>query len=124
MKTIKNIIDGLMLIRLLKKGTLHRAWYEVVKKVMDFAIDVQQQGKPMLTKIAAIDMSTDKVIGDINIVSLWAGVGEANPIERCRHLKRQNEHMKDLLSKCRGKIEIGSDDNLILNINIVLDVFE
>ena len=91
---------------------------------MDFAIQVQQHGKPMLTKIAIIDMSKEKIIGDFDMVSLWAGIGEANPIERGRQLKAQNEFMKDLLKKCDKKLDAEIDKDLLTDINLVLMTFE
>ena len=107
-----------------KEKRIHKTWFQIVESVMNMANEVQQHGKPMLTKIAAIDMSKDKEIGDFDIVSIWCGVGEANPIERSKHLKAQNSHMKELLISCRSKLSIGQDDDLIVNISIVLDTFE
>jgi len=116
MKRLKTKIGFLLLPR------LHVAWYKIVDSIMKFAVDVQQNGKPMMTKIATVDMSKEKIIGDFDIVSLWAAVGDANPIERIGHLKAQNTAMKDLLKACQDKLT--DDKDLSINIKLVLDTFE
>ncbi len=115
---IKNIIY------LLKHAKINVAWFKIVKGVMDMAISVQQHGKPMLTKIAVVDMSADKIIGDFDMVSIWAGVGDANPIERGKHLKAQNVALKELLVKCKESLNFNDNKDLFVNISIVLDTFE
>lgn len=122
MNNMKNFFNYFRLIKMLNKASIHLAWYKILQNIMDFATQVQQQGKPMLTKIAVVDMNTGESTFDI--VSLWAGVGDANPIERSRHLKAQNQAMKDLLKVCKSNLEIGANNDLILNINLVLDTFE
>lgn len=103
---------------------MHVAWYKVVENIMKMAVDVQQHKKPMLTKIAVMDLSKEKIIGDFDVVSIWAGVGESNPIERIKHLRAQNNAMKEVLKLCKGDLQIGGNNDLILNINIILDTFE
>lgn len=124
MNFFKNFLNYFRLVKMLNKANIHLAWYKILQSIMDFAIQVQQHGKPMLTKIAVIDMSEEKIIGDFDMVSLWAGIGEANPIERGRQLKAQNEFMKDLLKKCNKKLDAEVDKDLLTDINLVLMTFE
>lgn len=124
MKRIKNLLNYFRLVKMLNNSTIQLAWYKVLQSVIDFATQVHSEGKPMLTKIAVIDMSKDKILGDFDMVSLWAGVGSSNPIERSRQLKEQNKFMKDLLSKCSAKLDAEKDDDLISDIYLVLKTFE
>lgn len=124
MNFFKNFLNYFRLVKMLNKANIHLALYKILQSIMDFAIQVQQHGKPMLTKIAVIDMSEDKIVGDFDMVSLWAGVGESNPIERGRQLKAQNEFMKNLLKKCDKKLDAEVDKDLLTDINLVLMTFE
>lgn len=121
---MKEIINYFKLVKMLNKANIHLAYYQILENIMNFANQVHEEKKPMLTKIAAINMVADIEPSQFDIVSIWAGVGDSNPIERIRHLKAQNDAMKELLNKCRGTIEVGSNNNLIMNINIILDTFE
>jgi hypothetical protein len=121
---MKKLLNYFRLIKLMNNATMSIAWYKIVQSVMDYAIQVQQHGKPMLTKIAVVDMSEEKIIGDFDMVSIWAGVGDANPIERGKHLKAQNTELKRLLQMCHGKIEVPGNEDLLLNVKLVLDTFE
>lgn len=119
---MKKINAAIKLFKLFKNSRLNLAWFQIVEKVMTFATGVQQDGKPMLTKIAVIDMSKEKIIGDFDIVHIWAGSGDSNPIERISELRSQNKVLKELLKKCITSV--GHNDDLVLNINLVLDSFE
>lgn len=121
---ISFIKNHLAIYRIAKSGAMNVAWCKILQSLMDFAVQVQQHGKPMLTKIAVADMSKDKIIGNFDMVSIWAGVGGANPIERIKHLKAQNTALKELLTKCKSTLEIGGNNDLIINIKLVLDAFE
>lgn len=120
MKKIKDFIYVWKLVRMQKMPAA--PWFKIVQSVMDLAVDVQQNGKPMLTKIAAVNMNTGEKY--VDIVSIWAAQGDANPIERIKHLKAQNDALKNLLIHCRSKLESPTNDDLLLNIKIVLDTFE
>lgn len=124
MKLIKKIKYHFELLKMIQDSPLNVAWYKIVDSIMKFAVSVQRDGKPMLTKIALIDMSEGKTIGDRDMVSIWAGVGESNPIERLKHLKFQNEKLKDVLTKCSARLDPQESEDLLLNIKIILDTFE
>lgn len=119
---MKKLINYFKLIKLLNKSIIHLQWYKILQQIIDFVIETHKYQGPMLTKIAIIDMSKDKIMGDHDIVSLWAGVGDTNPIERNKQLKAQNLALKDLLKKTIPYI--GANNDLILNVNITLETFE
>lgn len=121
---MKKVLNYFRLIKMLNKANIHYAWYKILENIMNFAVDVQQHGKPMLTKIAAVDMTDENPKLNIDIVSIWAGVGDANPIERISHLKAQNNELKRLLEICRDKIEGTGNEDLLLNLKLALDTFE
>lgn len=116
---IKNFI---YVWKILKTGVHTVGFYKVMESIMKFANDVKINGKPMMTKIAVMDLNTGQEMFDV--VSLWAGCGDANPIERIGHLRSQNNAMKELLEKCRSNPELGKDNDLIININLALKYFE
>lgn len=120
----KKVTDWFSLLRHLRRSSISLAWYKVTESIMNFATDVQRDGKARLCKLAVIDMSKEKFIGDFDMVSIWAGVGEANPIERSRHIKAQSEELKRLLRMCITKEDVRADTELTMNIHIVLDTFE
>jgi len=124
MKRLKNFINYFRLVKMLNTASVHLAWYKILKGIVDLAKQVQQHGKPMLTKIAVVDMSEEKIIGNFDVVSIWAGVGDANPIERGHHLKAQNTELKRLLEMCYQKIRVPGNENLLSNVRLVLDTFE
>ena len=97
---------------------------KIADGIMKFVFEVAQKKSPMLTEIAVIDNTKDQIIGNRDMVSLWAAVGEANPIKRCKELKAQNAVMKELLKQCRSKLEVAQDNNMVVNISLVLDTFE
>lgn len=121
---MKKLINYFRLIKYLNNSTLHLAWFKIVKSIMEFATEVQQHGKPMVTKIAVVDMSAEKIIGDFDMVSIWAGVGDANPLERTKHLKAQVTELKRLLNLCKDKVDKIGNEDLLTNVNIVLGTFE
>ncbi len=119
---IKSIINYFKLLRTLKG--VNPMWFKILDEIMKFAVSVQQSGKPMLTKIAVVDLSKDKIIGDFDIVDIWAGVGEANPIKRITELKNQISELKRLLNVCAEKIDKEENKDLLTNIFLVNKCFE
>jgi hypothetical protein len=69
--------------------------FKVVEDIFKFLETTHKEQKPMVTKIVLLNMAEGTKIGDF--VSLWAGIGDTNPIERARHLKAQNTELKRLL---------------------------
>jgi hypothetical protein len=71
--------------------------------LMDFIKLVEKEQKPMYTQIALIDNRTNENM--FSLVSLWAGIGDANPIDRCKHLKAQNTELIRLLKLYQSDLE-------------------
>jgi hypothetical protein len=70
--------------------------FKVVEDIFKFVETTHKEQKPMVTKIVLLNMAEGKKVGDF--VSLWAGIGESNPIERAMQLKAQNTELKRLLN--------------------------
>ena len=69
--------------------------FKVVEDIFKFVETTHKEQKPMVTKIVLLNMATGENWGDF--VSLWAGIGDTNPIERAKQLKAQNIELKRLL---------------------------
>lgn len=97
------------------------AWMKIVEDVMKFATAVQQDQQPMLTKICAINMEVEELPTELDIVSLWASVGDLNPLTRLGQLKDQIKLLRETLSKLQQQVpENEENKNLHLNIRIIL----
>lgn len=93
--------------------------FKVVEDIFKFVETTHQEQKPMVTKIVLLNMGTGEKYGDF--VSLWAGIGEASPIEIAKQLKAQNIELKRLLILAKeGNL---SDDDKQL-IEITLRIFD
>jgi hypothetical protein len=95
------------------------ALVQLMTDVLDFINKVHKEGKPMISEIAMIDIGTNKKVCDM--VTLWAGVGDANPLKRCAALKAQTEELKRLL-KIATEGNLSESDKI--NIKLVLDCFD
>lgn len=95
------------------------AIFKVVADIFKFVETTHKEQKPMVSKIVLLNMDKGEKIGDF--VSLWAGIGDANPIERCRHLKAQNIELKRLLQLSLDGNLTDKDKQLI---ELTLKVFE
>ena len=97
------------------------AIFKVVGDIFDFVKNTHKGQKPMVVDIVLLDMTNGKGEKTCDFVNLWAGFGEANPIQRVRHLKNQNIELKRLLQLyVDGKITVEDAKQ----IQMVLDVFE
>lgn len=124
MTVLKKIRQTIRIFISLYKGKVPRAWFEVVEGIMKFALDVQQNGKPMLTKIAAVDMTGKSPITQIDIVGIWAAVGDLTPLDRISHLVAQNIELKRLLKMSQEKLIGQENEDLRANIFLILKTFE
>jgi hypothetical protein len=93
--------------------------FKVVEDILNFVKTTHEEKKPMVTKIVLLNMGTGEQFGDF--VSLWAGIGDANPIERAKHLKAQNVELRRLLTIAKEG-GISSDDKEL--IEMTLRIFE
>lgn len=93
MKRIKNLIQNLKSIRDLSKH--NPAILKVVLDILKFVEKTHESQKPMVCEIAMFNMKTGERYADF--VSLWAGIGNSNPIDRAKQLKAQNIELTRLL---------------------------
>lgn len=113
---IKKIINSVRCWNAIRK---HPALFKVVENIFKFVETVHNEQRPMVTKIVLLNMADGTKISDF--VSLWAGIGEASPIERCGHLKAQNIELKRLLTLASTG-DLTDDDKKL--IEITLKIFE
>lgn len=85
--------------------------FRVVEDIFKFVETAHKEKKPMVTKIMLLNMAKGEKICDF--VSLWAGIGETNPIERCRQLKEQNNELKRLLQLAKDGNLTDDDKQLV-----------
>jgi hypothetical protein len=107
-----------ILINTLKAWNIIRKYptiFKVVEDIFKFVETVHKEQKPMVTKIVLLNMADGTEISDF--VSLWAGIGEASPIERCSHLKAQNIELKRLLILA-SSVELSTDDKQMIEITL------
>lgn len=100
------------------------AWMKLVNDIMEFATEANQRKRPMLTKICSINMSekTNIIPKNFDIVSLWAGIGDANPIARLQNLRAQIEGLREILTEAQKAIPDNEENNtLLLNVKIIMD---
>jgi len=109
MKTLINTIKAWNTIR------KYPAIFKVVEDIFKFVEKVHKEERPMVTKIVLLNMADGTKLGDF--VSLWAGIGEASPIERCNHLKAQNEELKRLLILAKDG-NLSNDDKQMIEVTL------
>lgn len=93
--------------------------FKVVEDIFKFVETTHKEQKPMVTKIVLLNMATGEKFTDF--VSLWAGIGDANPIERAKQLKAQNTELKRLLELAKNGNLTDEDKQLI---QLTLNVFD
>ena len=91
-KSIKNLWNAWKIFKEIKK---HPAIFKVMDNIFKFVELTHEQQKPMAANIGLLNIADGTKIEDF--VSLWAGIGDCNPIERARELKLQNTELKRLL---------------------------
>ena len=82
----------------------HANMLKVTEGIFNFINEVHQTQKPMtsgieLTCIATLDCSKNDKPIDLDIVSLWAGIGNSNPINRIKEVIAQRDVYKLMLRK-------------------------
>lgn len=104
------------------KILIKHSWIlKITADIFKFVETTHESQKPMVCNIAIVNMKDGTKYSDF--VSLWAGIGEANPIDRAKQLKNQTTELKRLLKIALQKGENMSDDEK-KEINYVLNVFE
>ena len=105
---MKNLINIWRLFTTLRKNA---HLFKVVEDIFKFVETTHEKQVPMVTKIVLLNMDKGEKIEDF--VSLWAGIGMCNPIERACQLKAQNIELKRLLNLAKGGGISKSDYDLI-----------
>lgn len=86
---MRNIFEAWKAFQLIRKKA---ALLKVVEDVFVFAQTTSREGKPMTCKIALLNTADGTKITDF--VSLWAGIGESNPIDRVMQLRKQRDELE------------------------------
>lgn len=60
----------------------------------NFLKETADENRPMLTKLGSIYWDEYGKKQDITLLSLWCGIGESSPIDRCRELAEENAKLK------------------------------
>ena len=115
---MKKLLNVLKIYKLLWVSPYLLLTLDAVSGLMKATIENK---KPMGTRIALVDTKNGHGQYLTDFISLWAGLGDANPIERIRHLRAQNEEMKRLL---KIATETGLTETDKKDIEYVLKCFE
>lgn len=113
---IKELIEVYRIWKVLNKS---QSIFIMVERIFKFIQETHDQKKPMVTEIALVNMANGTKVSDF--VSLWAGIGDANPIKRVSHLKAQNIELKRLLELSSNGLITEEDKK---QIEIVLRYFD
>jgi hypothetical protein len=118
----------LLKFKILEMGDFFEAWkiwkeikympnmFRIVQGVFKFVADTHKEQRPMLTHIGLINIEDGTEL--VNMVDLWAGIGESNPIQRLKHLSERNKEMRRVLEKVYEKKELDEHDLLMVQIAI------
>lgn len=63
--------------------------FKILEGQFRFLNDTAKENRPMVTNIAHIYWE-DKQKKELKLLSLWCGIGDSSPIERCRQLASEN----------------------------------
>jgi hypothetical protein len=81
--------------KLFNKIRNNSALFEAIGGINELLERTHKEQRPMYQEIALINMGDGTKLGDF--IKLWAGIGEANPIDRAISLKTQNNELMRLL---------------------------
>ncbi len=95
MKPFAGIRNLFRIMRTLRKIGYARWPFETVEKIFEFVEQVGVEQHPRMTRIIIVNTKTGKEVNDF--VSLWAGVGGSNPINRSDQMKGQRDLCKEAL---------------------------
>jgi len=113
---IKSIVNFFKAWRIVKNNP---NIFKVVEDIFKFVERTHEEQKPMACEIVLLNMKDGTKISDF--VSLWAGVGFANPLERAKQLKAQNVELKRLLTIAKEGNICAEDKNLM---DVTLNIFD
>jgi hypothetical protein len=110
---MKNLITAFKAFQVIRKNG---AILTMMTELINFVTRVSDECKPMLCKIALVNTKDGTKLCDF--VSLWAGIGEANPIERIRALKAQNDEYQRQLKLISEKYPLSTEDKEMIETTI------
>ena len=93
MKAFKKIKDVFRIWKLISNNL---TLFKIVEDIFKFVEKTHEAQHPMVTEIVLLNMANGAKISDF--VSLWAGIGQCNPIQRASQLKAQNTELIRLLT--------------------------
>ena len=120
MEGIENPKEASESLKLLES---HANVLKVTQGIFDFINEVHKNQKPMISGIElkciaiANCSENDKPI-DLDIVSLWAGIGNSNPINRIKEVIAQRDAYKLMLRKCLDSGDISEMERTEIEITI------
>lgn len=89
---IQKIKELIIFFKIWQEVKQSPAIFNVVYDLFKFVETTHEAQKPMLTEIAILNMADGTKISDF--VSIWAGIGDDNPVKRIAKLKLQNNELK------------------------------
>lgn len=63
--------------------------FKLLEGQFNFLNDTAKENRPMVTNIAHVYWE-NKENKEVKLLSLWCGIGDSSPIERCRELASEN----------------------------------
>lgn len=122
MVSIKKMIANVRAWKNIATTPNAEAWMKVVQDVMTFCNEVNEKKRPMLTQLRAINYGESDVLPkEMDMVSLWAGVGTQNPIDRLKHLRAQIEGLREVINEIKLQIQDTPENEvLLMNIHLIL----
>lgn len=70
---------------------------QFIGDMFDNLTKVSEIGKPFMWNVGIVNTGDGSKLGDL--VNVWAGIGEANPIQRIEQLIRQRDALKQFIVK-------------------------
>lgn len=89
---IQKIKELIVFFKIWQEVKQSPAIFKVVYDLFKFVETTHEAKKPLVTEIAIFNMADGTKISDF--VSIWAGIGDDNPVKRIAKLKLQNAELK------------------------------
>lgn len=104
----------------------HSNMLKVTQGLFEFIKEVHEENRPMtsaikLKCIVIANCSENDKPSDLDIVSLWAGIGDSNPISRLKAIIAQRDTYKLMLRKCldEGTLSKRERDEIEMTIHAI-----
>ena len=110
---MRKIIEAYRVFQMLRKNM---NILKVVEDIFNFVQTTSREGKPMTCKIALLNTADGTKVSDF--VSLWAGIGESNPVDRVMQLRRQKEELQHCLKYLLDNYAIKDADRKEIELTI------